>query len=402
MKERILDTAHLEKIRRKKRMRKIRAAVILCLILVVILIWLTGIGSLYVARISDFMETVELRMRTGKGFPVPLVMGSETQGASMTAAVVMMDDSEVFVVSDTGSSLRNFQHGYARPGLSVGDTRFCIYNQGGKELRIEGRSRNYGTLNMAKPIQFVTMSADGDFAVVTQSDSYQAKMTIYNDAMDEVYSWYCAEEYPITAAFSKDGKKIAVGCLSSGGGRLFSVVYLVGKNSEEISLRRDGCLILAIGSRPNGDFIVVYDDAVITYDAETMEELALYPLSDSLLCCDVDAEDGVLIVQGDAGRDAGVALTVLSDDLAVLRSVTVGDAVRQCILRNRTAYLMGKNQVFSYTMDVEETQERPAGKDSVFDPEHKPLCLIDNRELLLLTAQQLTAAVPQQTEEGVN
>lgn len=402
MKERILDTAHLEKIRRKKRMRKIRTAVILCLILVVILVWLTGIGSLYVTRISDFMETIELRMRTGAGFPVPLVMGSETQGASMTAAVVMMDDSEVFVCSDSGSLLRNFQHGYARPGLVAGNTRFCIYNQGGKELRIEGRSRNYGTLNMAKPIQFAAMSADGNFAVVTQSDSYQAKMTIYNDAMDEVYSWYCAEEYPVTAAFSKNGKKIAVGCLSSGSGRMFSVVYLVGKDSEEIALRRDDCLILAVGSRPNGDFIVVYDDAVIAYDAETLKELALYPLNDSLLCCDIDAEDGILIVQGDAGRDAGVTLTVLSDDLTVLRGATVGDAVRQCVLQDRTAYLMGKNQVLSYTMDIEETQERPAGRDSVFDLEYKPLCLIDSSEMLLLTAQQLTTVVPQQMEENVN
>ena len=139
LKERILDTAHLEKIRRKKRMRKIRAAVVLCLILVVILVWLTGIGSLYVTRVSDFLETVELRMRTGTGFPVPLVMGTETQGGSMTAAAVLMDEKEVFVYSDTGSALRNFQHGYARPGLTVGNTRFCVYNQGGK-----GSTQRYG------------------------------------------------------------------------------------------------------------------------------------------------------------------------------------------------------------------------------------------------------------------
>lgn len=398
MKERILDTAHLEKIRRKKRMRKIRAAVVLCLILVVILVWLTGIGSLYVTRVSDFLETIELRMRTGTGFPVPLVMGTETQGGSMTAAAVLMDEKEVFVYSDTGSALRNFQHGYARPGLTVGNTRFCVYNQGGKELRVEGRSRNYGTLNTAKPIQFVTMGDRGSFAVFTQSDSYQARMAVYNDAMDEVYSWYCAEEYPVAATFADHDKKMAVGCISSGGGTMFSVIYLVDKNDGEILLRRENCVVLAVGARSDS-IVVVYDDAVVTYDLRTLEQKDLYPLRDTLLCCDIDAEEGILLVQGDSSRGAGVTLNILSDELVSLRSVTVGEEVTQCVLRDRTAYLMKKRMISCYTMDAVPTKDRPAGVDAEFLPEHKPICLIDSSELLLLTAQQLTTAVPAAIEE---
>ncbi len=391
MRERILDTSHLEKIRHKKRMRKIRAAVLLCLILVVILVWLTGIGSLYVTRVSDWLETLELRMRTGTGFPVALVMEPGAQGDAMTAAAVLMDDREVYVYSDTGSALRSFQHGYARPGLVVGRTRFCVYNQGGRELRIEGRSRNYGTLTTAKPIQFAAMSARGNFAVVTQSDSYQAQMTVYNDAMDAMFSWYCAEEYPVTAAFSSDGRQVAVGCLFSKGGTLSSILYLVDKNGELASVQRDGSLILKMHCRDKETLVVVYDDAVVSYDMKDLQQKTLYPLSDSLLCCDLRGEEGILLVQGDANRGAGVVLNILTEELISQRTVTVGEPVEQCLLSDGRACLMGTDKVLYYTADPTPAEDGAAMKDDTVLLEHRPICMIDSRGLLLLTAQQLTA-----------
>lgn len=371
-------------------MKKVRAAVVLCLVLVVVLVWLTGIGSLYVTRVSDVLETLELRMRTGAGFPVALAMDTETQARAMTAASVLMDETEVSVYSDTGSALRSFQHGYARPGLVAGKTRFCVYNQGGRELRVEGRSRSYGTLSTDNAIQFAAMSPDGNFAVVTQSDSYLAQMTVYNDAMDEMFSWYCAEEYPVSAVFSDNGKQIAVGCVYSGGGSLHSKLYLVDAQGEHDALQREESLILSMAYRAKDELLVVYDDAVVLYSTEDMRQKASYNLSDALLCCDILSEEGVLLVLGDASRGAGVTLTILSNELTQVRSVVVGEAVKQCVLRDRTAYLVSSNQLLCYTMDVSATEEHPAGVDENIPMEHKPLCLINSRELLLLTARQLT------------
>lgn len=398
MKERVLDTAHLEKIRHKKRMKKLRVAVVLCLLLVVILVWLTGIGSLYVTRVSEALETLELRMRTGNGFPVALVMDPDVRGEAMTAASVLMDDREVYVYSDTGSALRSFQHGYARPGLVVGKTRFCVFNQGGRELRVEGRSRSYGTLTTENAIQFAAMSPDGTFAVVTQSDSYQAQMAVYNDAMDEMFSWYCAEEYPVTASFSENGKQVAVGCLYSGGGMLHAKLYLVDAEGEHASVTRENSVILAVQYRSKTEVLVVYDDAVVLYAAEDLEQLASYSLNDGLLCCDLQGEDAILLVQGDTSRGSGVTLTILSDDLTLIRSVTVGETVEQCVLRGRTACLVGNGRLLCYTLDITETKEHPAGNDEIIPLEHRPLCLINSRELLLLTARQLTLALPAQAE----
>lgn len=398
MRERVLDTAHLEKIRRKKRMKKLRVAVVLCLLLVVLLLWLTGIGSLYVTRISEALETLELRMRTGNGFPVALVMDPEVQGEAMTAASVLMDDREICVYSESGSALRSFQHGYARPGLAVGKTRFCVFNQGGRELRLEGRSRSYGTLTMDNPILFAVMSPGGNFAAVTQSESYQACMTVYNDAMDEMFSWYCAEEYPVTAAFSENGKQVAAGCLFSGGGMLHSKLYLVDAEGEKVSVERRNSVILAMQYRAKDKLLVVYDDAAVLYATEDLRQLASYALTDGLLCCDLQGEDAILLVQGDTSRGSGVTLTVLAEDLTLLRNATVGETVEQCLLRGRTAYLIGNGRLLSFTLDVTATKDHPAGTDEIITLEHRPLCLINSRELLLLTARQLTLVLPASAE----
>ena len=166
MKQRLLDTTRIEQARRRRRRRKRRLAVLGALAVLLVVGWLTGIGSQYYTRLSILFETLQLQLRPGLGFPVSLSMGAGTRAASMTGAAVLMDDRDIFVYSDTGSSLRTFRHGYARPGLAVGDSRFCVYNRGGRELRIEGRTQSYGTLTTSKAIQFVAMSKNGSPDVI--------------------------------------------------------------------------------------------------------------------------------------------------------------------------------------------------------------------------------------------
>lgn len=381
---RTLDMDRIEQARRKRRRRKRRLAVLSALAVLVLVIWLTGIGSRYYTRLSTVFETLQLQLRPGLGFPVSLAMESDTRAGTMTSAAVLMDGRDIYVYSDTGSSLRTFRHGYARPGLTVGDARFCVYNRGGRELRIEGRTQSYGALTTAKAIQFVTMSQNGNFAVVTQSDSYQAQMNVYSYTMDELFSWYCANEYPTTAAFSPSGKEVAVGCVTSRGGALQSVLYLVNAEGERLSLGRENCLILDIAYRGANRLLVAYDDALILYNTNDMTPLASYSLTDALLCCDLQGDKGILAVQGDASREAGVSLTVLTEDLEVLRTVAVGDAVTQCAMHGNCAWLIGKTAVFCYTIE-----EIPDG-DRVVQMDDRPVCLVaGGRNLLLLTAQQL-------------
>lgn len=373
-------------------MKKVRFAIFLCLLLVALLVWLTGIGGRYITRIGDVFETLNLQLHPGNGFPVSLVLSAQATAQPMSHAVVMMDERDVYLYSDTGSALRNFQHGYARPGLAVGNNRFCVYNQGGKELRLEGRNRSYGTLTTANAIQFVTMSRKGNFAVMTQHDSYQACMTVYSDAMDELYTWYCAEDYPVQAVFSPSGKEIAVAGISSGHGTLQSVLYLVDADGEKNTLRREGSLILDLEYRSADKLLVAYDDAVILYNAHTLEPLATYEMQDALLCADLSGEKGVLLVQGEESRESAVTLTVLSENLEVTRSIQVGASVTQCLLRDSEAWLVGKDQLFCYTINEQATQ------DTAVVTEYRPVCLVNSEDLLLLTARQLEKVALPQTE----
>lgn len=390
MKQRMLDTEHLEKIRHKKRMKKLRAAILLCLLLVVLLVWLTGLGSRYITKISDFFVTMDLQMHPGAGFPVSLVMDTDTRSEPMTNALVLMDSRDVYVYSSTGSALRNFQHGYAHPGLSAGRTRFCIYNQGGRELRIEGREQSFGTLNTDRAIQFVTMSANGNFAVVTQSDSYQAQMTVYSDEMDKLFAWYCADDYPTCADFDPLGETVAVGCASTAGdGTLRSVLYLVNENGEKEKVERDNSMILQISFRAENRLAVAYDDALVLYDAENMKEIESYALTEPLLCADLSSDEGILLVQGESGRETGVSMTILSDTLKQERSETIGTMVTQCRLAKNAAWMIGKEEVFCYTVNKEE------GKDFSQQLDHRPICLIGGDPMLLLTAKQIMEIVPE-------
>ena len=144
---------------------------------------------------------------------------------------------------------------------------------------------------------------------------------------------------------------------------------------------RDSCI--AVAGAPRRE---VLDKAISGRLEQLMEQRQIYQHR--------DGEEAILLVQGDTSRGSGVMLTALSEELTPLRSVTVGETVEQCVMRGRTAFLIGNGRLLCYTLDVTASKEHPAGTDEIIALEHRPLCLINSRELLLLTARQLTAALP--------
>ena len=392
MKDQMSDLPRLEEIRRRKRRQKIWTAVIFCLILIILLLWLSGIGELYVTRAGDLLETLELRIRPGDGFPVYLSMGTDTVSRAINSALVLLDEDEVCVYSDTGSLLRSFQHGYARPGIAAGKNRFCIYNRGGRELRMEGRSRTYGVLPMDKAIQLVVMSANGNFGVLTQSDSYQAQMTVYDDSMDELFTWYCANDHPVAAALSENGKTVAVACVNSKAGQLVTTVFTADADGERASLQRTGSLPLQMVYRPSGKLLVLYDDALVLYDAN-LDTSAEFVLSGVVQCCDMQSEDGPLI---SLKSGSGSLLILLDESLQPVRSVTTEEELRQCV-RHGQIWAISRRMLYCFSSSAKEKSDT----DTACMLTHAPICLINSSRLLLLTAKQILTVSSEELQKHI-
>ncbi|GEM_PF-3992643 len=391
MQQRMLDGSALERARQKKRRRRLRNAVILCLALTALFLNLTGLGGIYADRIGNIFETVRLRLYPGSGLPVATEAEFSAQLASLQDALVLADDREVTVYSTSGLLLRNLQHSYAKPCLSAGTNHFCIYNQGGKELRIEGRSRSYGTVTTHGNIWFAQMSKRDTLAVATQDESYQAMVTVYADNLDEMFSWCCASEYPVTAAFSPDSKQIAVCCISSSGGVCTDTVYVIDAKGEQAKTERNGNLILSIAWVATDRLLVAYEDAVVLYRPSTLEQVAYYPVEQPLLCCDLQARDGPVIVNGNVGSDSDIILTMLDKELSVQRRVEVdaaalprdGSKMRwQCLQQSDTVWLLGNPQILGFSRD--------GGDDCVWSVSNQPIEMAAGQRLYLLTAGELT------------
>ncbi|MBS1325028.1 MAG: hypothetical protein HP044_03765 [Oscillospiraceae bacterium] len=66
-----------------------------------------------------------------------------------------------------------------------------IYESGGNKFRIDNKRKNLYTKKMEQNIIFARISENGNVAVITTSDTYICKLTVFDDSGEEIYSRNC-------------------------------------------------------------------------------------------------------------------------------------------------------------------------------------------------------------------
>src|SRR5699024_8905017 len=124
------------------------------------------------------------------GWPVSTGIETPTRVETLAGGFVEMDAEDVAVYSAYGSEVRTIQPGYARPAISVGNTRFVLYDRAGTELRVESRTRTLHTITTEQGIMLCSLSANGTLAVVTESDRYVAELQVLDPTRYRtVFTW---------------------------------------------------------------------------------------------------------------------------------------------------------------------------------------------------------------------
>ena len=121
------------------------------------------------------------------------------------------------------------QHGYGRPAITAGNTRVCVYNRAGKELRVESRSRTLFENKFDDAIQLCAMSPNGTLAVFTKS-----KLNVYDPMFENIYHLPDAGPAYSSSRLPADNRQFAAGCPYAEGGALGGTVYLMDTRKDEV------------------------------------------------------------------------------------------------------------------------------------------------------------------------
>lgn len=348
------DMPRIEQIRRRKKARRLRRAALALSALVAVALYLGGVVSSSVNWLGDLVDSARIALLPGEGWPQETGLQGLAAAGPMSGGVALCGPWELQIYSSTARLLRSVQHGYAEPVMAVGDTRACIYNRGGRELRVESRSQTLLTKNTDYEIFTVGMAAGGTMAVATRTQQYLAQVTVYNTSFDPVYYAYLADSYPLQIALDSSGRRMAVGSVRAENGVLCGQLNLYDLTSDDPAQQRAiqlaGALPLQLRYTGSGQLTAVFDSFAAIYDLQTGAERARYDYGGEQLHSACISGRNLLLVFGDTSRAGASRCLLLGPQLQQLAALAPGFSVQAAALSGEYFYLLGRQEAVGYDL----------------------------------------------------
>lgn len=369
--------------RRQRRRKLVLAALVIAAALFVA--GVTGLLGAGAQLLRDWTDSVYLYIdRSGGTWPANTGIQNPLRVEELAGGFVELGSEDVAVYSAYGSKVRTVQHGYARPALAVGNTRFVVYNRAGTEFRVQSRTANLYTGTAENGILLCAMSGNGSLAVVTGADRYAAAVQIYDASYRKVYSWSLTQSdgTPVALDFAGDNRRFAAGTISAHNGQLHTTVYFMNITNSGVtaSYTADtGSLILGLHWLGVNRVLAVLDGYAALLDAETGAELARLDYGGAAI--EDYAVGGKAVALLLAGRGENT-LTVLDHTLQTLGTASVGGAA-SVSCTDTQLYLIEGYAVSGYNFDATMNWEQTLTA--------RPLAVLDAAETLIFSGT--TAAV---------
>lgn len=377
------NVTRLQELRRRRALRRLRRLLLALAAAGAVALYFTGAYSQAALAAREMFDSVRIALSPGAGWPVKTGIPEVLQAEPLSGGFVLLGKQDVGVWSAGGTQLRTIQHGYARPAVSVGNTRFCLYGRSGYELRVEGRTDTLYKRTFEQPILLAEMSTGGSVAVVTQSDRFAAELTVWDASMEFRYGWNPTdtEGTPVRVAFARDNKRLAVACLVAQGGSLQTNLYFLDIRSDEITASASaGGQPLQLHWLTNDRLLVLYDRMAAVYNAATGEQTAVFSYEgETLGAASVSGQNCALLFSPDAS-DSPARLVVLDPQMQMLGEASVPAPAAGVVCTRTAAYVLRQESVAAYSLAGEALWEAPTGT--------KPLAVLDAKQLVVVTGGQ--------------
>ena len=141
-------------------------------------------------------------------------------------SVFCLNKSCLEVYSKSGNNLLSVQHGFSNPAMSLADTRALIYERGKTGYKILSNSAVLFESKSEQNIIAGNIARNGNYALVTYSESYVSQVTVYNKNNNSIYKWFSAKYLITDAVLNDSGNRLAVSVIYSDNGSLKSEIYV--------------------------------------------------------------------------------------------------------------------------------------------------------------------------------
>ena len=320
------------------------------IVLGVIFVLIVIFSILTPTTFKDMSDSLKVFFARSGNYPLTYETGMIIEEKQMKNAEMIISRGSLVCISDNGGLLLRDTYNMSDPYLITGDTRAAVFDRGNKEARIYNRTSVMLKLTFDYPIIDADMSANGTFAVITESDEYTAQMECYSKASyAKTMTWYCAYNFPYAVFLNDAGSRAAVCAAGMDSDGMFTSVYCIdtGKASELFNVRVEG-LVISLKYYSNYGIILFTEDAAyrVTSKGEIQKTVEL----DGIPLVGLADRDSSLFAVGFGSNNIPDinSVKIFDQNLEVLGEINDVGYISDMYLRRNRLYILGDGVVSLY------------------------------------------------------
>ncbi len=371
-----VKSSNISKIRRAKRNRRLRNFFVILLFACGLAAFLGGMFDVPVSFLQNTALNIEIALNPGDGFPVNKDLTNFLHAQQMSGGLYVLDDSNVYIYSDSAKELRSAPHSFVNPIVTSNDNRLAVYSPGSNYLTVEGKGETLYNYTSDQPITFAQLGPGGSIAIFTPG-----RLEIKDPWFDFKWQWDPMDETPLAFTFGSSDTNFALACLDMTGGMIGTKIH-IGKTSKieiDTTIYAHGAVPVYMDYSGN-TLTVIYDTFAAVYNASSGEMLYSYTYSSTELIGVSKSKNGNYSLLFNPVSYPGLAcFTVLDEDMNLIFSTDVDSSAHAITATAGHVYVLCANTVERYNYTAEHT--------GTLQTNEKPLSVIDAKDELLITSK---------------
>ncbi len=350
-----------------------RVLLILLACVLFLLIWFNR-ENLRPDRVISWVQEGLLGLSQGEGYPVSITGDQVASGnfQLMGQDVVAVSDTSISILNSSAKELANRQHSFGTPVLKVEGSTALLYNQGGKGLQIETRSKTLAKETLEENILAAAVSSSNLYAVATETQGYLSKLSVARQGSggyETFYRYYFSEYYVTDLALNHDGTRAAAIGIAASGGAMQSAVYLFDFQAEQPHAQTEpdfvfeGATLYSVHFLVNGRLLVVGDQCASVINPATGEKTDFHYGGRTLVTYGFNAEDGAVLALSASGDGHSCQIVLL--DNAGQTSEFATDVSAESVSRsNNMIAVLSNGVIYGYSTAGAPQGEWQVGADA--------------------------------------
>ena len=283
----------------KKRTKVRHEAVIvtvLCVIAVGIVMFFAArsFGGVRYTDVEDSARQLVSSSGTGNGYPYKINAADVLELTSFKSNIAMLTRDAVVVLNSTAKEVARFEHGYSDPDMDVYNGRALLYDRTTGKFTVMNSSKIIGDGTVETAIYTAAMGKDGTVAFSVRSDSAQSELVVYNEKLEKIFAWECAQEKIFDIAVAPNGRSAALILVGSENAVTYSRLVVLNFNKDEpieTDIKYDDALLFDV-IYPSRNTVIAYSTDFKTTVKGGKEHSEDYSFGSSTLACEAVSDSG--------------------------------------------------------------------------------------------------------------